>query len=185
MVQIDIEGRIYSRRQLKFIGGRVMGTASEVFQPLRRRLPDERQAITRRFVIDGHKGYVTVGMYDDRTPGEIFITVAKEGSTLSGLLDAFAVSVSMALQHGLPLRSLLGKFCSARYEPSGRTSDPCIPFATSITDYIFRWLGLKFLSLEGMQEVGVVSRCEECGKALTCDGRTYPCLTCVAGVRGN
>lgn len=159
-----------------------MGTATEVLQPVRRRLPDDRQAITRRFAIEGHKGYVTVGMYEDGTPGEIFITMAKEGSTLSGLLDAFAVSVSMELQHGLPLKSLLGKFCSARYEPSGRTSDPCIPFATSITDYIFRWLGLKFLSLEEMQEVGVITPCEGCGKALAYDGRTYPCITCVAGV---
>ncbi len=155
---------------------------TEALQLVRRRLPNDRQAITRCFVVDGHKGYVTVGMYKDGTPGEIFITMAKEGSALSGLLDAFAVSVSMALQHGLPLKSLLGKFCSARYEPSGHTSDSCIPFATSITDYVFRWLGLKFLSLEEMQEVGVVSRCEECGKALAHDGRTYPCISCVAGV---
>lgn len=114
-------------------------------RPARRRLPDERQAITHKFSIAGHEGYITVGLYEDGTPGEIFITMSKEGSTISGLMDAFATSVSMALQYGVPLRVLVEKFSHMRFEPSGFTNNKDIPIAKSICDYIFRWLGKKFL----------------------------------------
>jgi ribonucleoside-diphosphate reductase alpha chain len=112
---------------------------------VRRRLPDERQALTHKFSIAGHEGYITVGLYEDGTPGEIFITMSKEGSTISGLMDGLATSVSMALQYGVPLRVLAEKFTHMRFEPSGFTGNKDIPIAKSILDYIFRWLGKKFL----------------------------------------
>ena len=111
---------------------------------VRRRLPDERRSITHKFSIGGHEGYLTVGMYDDGTPGELFVVMAKEGSVVSGLMDSFATSVSLALQYGVPLRVLVDKFSHTRFEPSGFTGNPDIPIAKSITDYIFRWLSLKF-----------------------------------------
>ncbi|MBX7099156.1 MAG: vitamin B12-dependent ribonucleotide reductase [Myxococcaceae bacterium] len=111
----------------------------------RRRLPDERRAITHKFSIAGHEGYLTVGMYEDNLPGELFITMAKEGSTVSGLMDSFATSISMALQYGVPLQVLVDKFSHMRFEPSGFTGNPDLPIAKSITDYIFRWLALKFM----------------------------------------
>ena len=114
----------------------------------RRRLPDERRSITHKFSIGGHEGYMTVGMYDDGTPGEVFITMAKEGSVVSGLMDSFATSISMALQYGVPLRVLCDKFSHMRFEPSGFTGNPDIPIAKSISDYLFRWLALKFLPSE-------------------------------------
>ncbi len=121
--------------------------------PRRRRLPNERQALTHRFSIAGHKGYVTVGTYEDGSPGEIFITMAKEGSVISGLMDAFATSVSLALQYGVPLQVLVDKLSHTRFEPSGYTGNKEIPFAKSIMDYIFRWLALRFLSTEEAQAV--------------------------------
>lgn len=117
-------------------------------QLARRRLPDERQSITHKFSIAGHEGYITVGMFEDGMPGEVFITMSKEGSTISGLMDSFATSISIALQYGVPLKVLTDKFSHARYEPSGFTNNPEIPIAKSISDYIFRWLGLKFLPKE-------------------------------------
>jgi len=116
--------------------------------PMRRRLPDERQSITHKFSIAGHEGYITVGMFEDGMPGEVFITMSKEGSTISGLMDSFATSISIALQYGVPLKVLVDKFSHARYEPSGFTNNPEIPIAKSISDYIFRWLGVKFLPKE-------------------------------------
>ena len=112
----------------------------------RRHLPEERQAITHKFNIQGHEGYITVGLYDDGTPGEIFLVMAKEGSTLSGIMDAYATSISLALQYGVPLSALVKKFSHMRFEPSGMTQNSQIPFAKSIADYIFRWLATKFLS---------------------------------------
>lgn len=114
-------------------------------RPYRRRLPDERQAITHKFSIGGHEGYITVGMYEDGSPGEIFIVMAKEGSIVSGLMDSFATAISLALQYGVPLKVLINKFTHTRFEPSGFTNNPQIPMAKSILDYIFRWLALKFL----------------------------------------
>ncbi len=115
---------------------------------IRRRLPDERAAVTHKFSIGGHEGYITVGLYPEAVPGEIFITMSKEGSTISGLMDAFATSVSMALQYGVPLRVLVEKFSHMRFEPSGFTGNREIPIAKSILDYIFRWLGKRFLPPE-------------------------------------
>ncbi|BDG07744.1 vitamin B12-dependent ribonucleotide reductase [Anaeromyxobacter paludicola] len=126
----------------------VHGVAERPERLARRRLPDERHAITHKFSIGGHEGYMTVGMYEDGSPGELFVVMAKEGSVVSGLMDSFATSVSMALQYGVPLRVLCDKFSHTRYEPSGFTGNPEIPIAKSITDYIFRWLSLKFLPSE-------------------------------------
>ena len=124
-------------------------------RPARRKLPDERHAITHKFQIAGHEGYITVGMYEDGKPGEIFLVMAKEGSTISGLMDAFATSISMALQYGVPLEALVEKFSHVRFEPSGFTKNSEIPYAKSITDYIFRWLASKFLSVEHQERVGI------------------------------
>src|ERR1700678_72650 len=112
----------------------------------RRKLPNERSSITHKFSIGGHEGYLTVGKYEDGAPGEIFIKMAKEGSTLSGIMDAFALSVSIALQYGVPLRALVDKFVNSRFEPSGYTGNPNIRYAKSVVDYIGRWLGAKFIS---------------------------------------
>ena len=130
-------------------------------RPLRRKLPDERRAITHKFDIAGHEGYITAGMYEDGQPGEIFITMSKEGSTISGLMDSFATAISMALQYGVPLRVLVDKFSHMRFEPSGFTKNPDIPIAKSIMDYIFRWLASKFLDREAQKEVGIIQREEE------------------------
>lgn len=125
--------------------------------PLRRRLPDERQSITHKFSIAGHEGYITVGMFEDGMPGEVFITMSKEGSTISGMMDSFATSISIALQYGVPLKVLVDKFSHARFEPSGFTNNPEIPIAKSISDYIFRWLGLKFLQKDDAPTTGGIT----------------------------
>jgi ribonucleoside-diphosphate reductase alpha chain len=114
-------------------------------RPLRRKLDDERRAITHKFSVGGHEGYLTVGLYEDGLPGEIFITMAKEGSTVSGLMDSFATAISLALQYGVPLKVLCDKFSHTRFEPSGYTPNPEIRYAKSVMDYIFRWLAVKFL----------------------------------------
>jgi ribonucleoside-diphosphate reductase alpha chain len=136
----------------------------ELFDRTRRRkLPNERDSITHKFSIGGHEGYLTVGKYQDGQPGEIFIKMAKEGSTLSGIMDAFALSVSIALQYGVPLRALVDKFVNSRFEPSGYTGNPRIRYAKSVVDYIGRWLGGKFISSDYLDgEVGVG---EETGSA--------------------
>jgi|HigsolmetaAR202D_1030399.scaffolds.fasta_scaffold00549_4 ribonucleoside-diphosphate reductase alpha chain len=123
--------------------------------PRRRRLPDERRSITHKFDIAGHEGYITVGLYEDGQPGELFLTMAKEGSTISGFADAFAQAISYALQYGVPLSDLVDKFSHVRFEPSGMTKNPEVRFAKSIVDYIFRWLATKFLSPEAQLQVGV------------------------------
>ena len=116
------------------------------WKPMRRRLPDERRSITHKFVIGGvHEGYFTVGLYEEGMPGEIFITMAKQGSTISGLMDTIATMTSIMLQYGVPLEVLVNKFSHMRFEPSGFTKNPDIKIAKSIVDYIFRWLGLKFM----------------------------------------
>jgi len=117
--------------------------------PRRKRLPATRESVTHKFDVAGHEGYITVGLYPEtRTPGEVFITMAKEGSTIGGLMDAFATAISLCLQYGVPLEALVKKFTYQRFDPMGMTSNPDIPFAKSIVDYIFRWLGLSFLSEE-------------------------------------
>ncbi|HZF07430.1 MAG TPA: vitamin B12-dependent ribonucleotide reductase [Thermoanaerobaculia bacterium] len=125
---------------------------------VRKKLSDERQAITHKFSINEHEGYLTVGLYENGQPGEIFLVMAKEGSTISGLMDSFATSISIALQYGVPLQTLVDKFSHTRFEPSGFTKNPEIPIAKSITDYIFRWLASKFLSREGKAAAGVILR---------------------------
>jgi len=120
----------------------------------RRKLPAERNSITHKFSVGGHEGYLTVGKYDDGNPGEIFIKMAKEGSTLSGIMDAFALSVSIALQYGVPLRALVDKFVNSRFEPSGYTGNPEIRYAKSVVDYLGRWLGGKFISPDYLDHDG-------------------------------
>ena len=127
-------------------------------RPLRRKLPDERPSITHKFDIAGHEGYIHVGKYDDGQPGEIFIRMSKEGSTISGLMDSFATAISMALQYGVPLQVLVDKFSHTRFEPSGFTKNPDIPMAKSIMDYIFRWLASKFLDGDAHHDAGIIQR---------------------------
>jgi len=130
----------------------------ELFQyAQRRKLPNERQSKTHKFSVGGHEGYITVGMYEDGTPGEIFIKMAKEGSTLSGFMDGFALSVSIGLQYGVPLKALVDKFIHTRFEPSGFTGNPDIPYAKSVLDYIARWLGGKFISRDYMVSNGATN----------------------------
>jgi len=129
--------------------------AKAVAQPVRRKLAEERRAITHKFDIQGHEGYITVGLYDDGMPGELFLVMAKEGSTISGFADAFAQAISYALQYGVPLHVLADKFSHMRFEPSGMTKNPQVRFAKSIVDYVFRWLATKFLSAEAQYRVGV------------------------------
>ncbi|MBZ5555802.1 MAG: vitamin B12-dependent ribonucleotide reductase [Acidobacteriia bacterium] len=132
--------------------------AQLVTRPVRRKLPDERQAITHKFDIAGHEGYITVGLFEDGQPGEIFLVMAKEGSTISGFADAFAQAISYALQYGVPLQALVDKFSHVRFEPSGMTRNPEIRFAKSIVDYIFRWMASKFMSPEAQFHAGVNGR---------------------------
>ena len=127
-------------------------------QPYRHRLPDERASVTHKFNVGGHEGYLTIGMYPDGTPGEIFLRMAKEGSTISGLMDAFATAVSMALQYGVPLRDLVNKFSHLRFEPAGFTTNREIPMAKSLVDYVFRYMATKFLSRDEQDKVGIVNR---------------------------
>ena len=140
-------------------GATVVERVVEVPRP-RRRLADTRHSLTHKFTIEGHEGYITVGLFEDNTPGEIFIKMAKEGSTLSGMMDSFATSVSLLFQYGVPLTHLVEKFGHVRFEPSGWTGNPEIGFAKSIVDYVFRWLGQRFLSLEDKTMLGLVRTSE-------------------------
>src|SRR6059036_2094598 len=126
-----------------------------VYKPLRKKLPDERQAVTHKFTINGSEGYITAGLYADGSPGEIFVKMSKEGSTIAGLMDSFSISISLALQYGVPLKVLVNKFIHTRFEPSGFTNNPEIRIATSVVDYLFRWLGLRFLSKEDQDSIGL------------------------------
>jgi len=174
--------------------------------PARRRLPDERQAVTHKFSIAGHEGYITVGMYEDGYPGEVFITMSKEGSTISGLMDSLATSISLALQYGVPLKVLCDKFSHTRYEPSGFTGNREIPIAKSITDYLFRWMALRFLRdevapapddlsstavapkstsprLEQREKAVFAAQadapsCADCGSIMIRNGVCYKCVNC-------
>jgi ribonucleoside-diphosphate reductase alpha chain len=125
---------------------------------VRRKLPDERRSLTHKFSVGGHDGYITCGMYEDGSPGEIFVRMAKEGSTIAGLMDSFATAISLSLQHGVPLKLLVEKFKTTRFEPSGFTGNPEIPRASSIMDYIFRWLDAKFIApREAAEAAGLVA----------------------------
>ncbi|MEO7142305.1 MAG: vitamin B12-dependent ribonucleotide reductase, partial [Bryobacteraceae bacterium] len=173
-----------------------------VYRPVRRKLPDERKSLTHKFSIGGHEGYITAGLYEDGSPGELFITMAKEGSTISGLMDSFATAISYALQYGVPLKFFVDKFSHVRFEPSGWTGNQQIPYAKSIMDYIFRWLGAKFLGPEyAATEAGDSPKlrptepesqqalpfepavadaptCSECGSLMTRNGSCYKCENC-------
>jgi ribonucleoside-diphosphate reductase alpha chain len=174
-----------------------------VFRPVRRKLEDDRASVTHKFSIAGHEGYVTVGLYPDGTPGEVFIRMAKEGSTIAGIMDSFATSISYCLQYGVPLKFLVAKFGHVRFEPMGWTGNSQIPFAKSIPDYIFRWMGLKFLGPEYAEnEAGAppvlrateenrqealpfqtpvasdAPLCAECGGMMTRNGSCYKCENC-------
>jgi ribonucleoside-diphosphate reductase alpha chain len=182
--------------------GGAAATEKVVYRPVRRKLPDERASITHKFSIGGHEGYITVGLYDDGSPGELFITMAKEGSTISGLMDGFATAISFALQYGVPLKFLVDKFSHVRFEPGGWTGNQQIPYAKSILDYIFRWLGGRFLGPEyAVTEAGETPKlratepdpqqnlpfapvaddaplCSECGSIMTRNGSCYKCANC-------
>jgi ribonucleoside-diphosphate reductase alpha chain len=168
---------------------------------VRRRLLDERHSLTHHFSVGGQEGYVTVGLYEDGLPGELFIRMAKEGSTVSGLMDSFATVVSLALQYGVPLRVLCDKFSHTRFEPSGWSGNPKIGYAKSIMDYLFRWLELRFLkgeqgfelpkpaqpqrevtsAVEGLGqiiELGDSPACQFCGSLMVRNGSCYRCMTC-------
>jgi ribonucleoside-diphosphate reductase alpha chain len=131
---------------------------SRLDQPVRHRMPDTRTSLTHRFEIAGHEGYITVGLYEDRQPGELFITMSKEGSTIGGLMDTVGTLTSIALQYGVPLESLVKKFAYQRFEPSGFTKNPDIRHATSITDYVFRWLACQFI--KGYKEATAPNRAQ-------------------------
>jgi ribonucleoside-diphosphate reductase alpha chain len=127
--------------------------------PKRRRMPRERQSITHKFSIGGHEGYITAGMYEDRTVGEIFLTdIGKEGSTLRGMMNAFATAISLSLQYGVPLETLVRKFSYMRFEPEGMTSNPEIPFSKSLPDYIMRWLASRFLDVDVQEDLGILTK---------------------------
>ncbi|MCC6585495.1 MAG: vitamin B12-dependent ribonucleotide reductase [Bryobacterales bacterium] len=177
-------------------------TEKIVYRPLRRKMPDERQSITHKFSIAGHEGYFTVGLFEDGTPGELFITMAKEGSTISGLMDSFATAISYGLQYGVPLKFYVDKFSHVRFEPSGWTGNKQIPYAKSIMDYIFRYLGSKFLGPEyAITEAGETTTlrptepepqqklqfapvvadapiCAECGSMMVVNGSCFKCENC-------
>lgn len=180
---------------------------AEVHFPLRKKLPEERKAITHKFDVGGHEGYITVGMYKDGKPGEIFLTIAKEGSTISGVMDSFATAISIGLQYGVPLNTFIDKFAHVRFEPAGMTRNPQVPIAKSIVDYIFRWLASRFLSEEEQQRYGVLPArsdkqltlfssesgeekafeeqsdappCPECGAIMVRSGACYKCNNCGA-----
>ncbi len=170
---------------------------------VRRRLPDERHSLTHHFSVGGQEGYVTVGLYGDGLPGELFIRMAKEGSTVSGLMDSFATAVSLALQYGVPLGVLCNKFSHTRFEPSGWSGNPKIGYAKSLTDYLFRWLELRFLkgeqgilfelprlsvaqhqadsvvkALAQVVGLGDAPACVFCGSLMVRNGSCYRCMEC-------
>ena len=170
----------------------------------RHRLPDERPAITHHFAVGGHEGYLTVGLYPNGQPGEIFIRMAKEGSTIAGLMECFGAVVSVSLQHGVPMRVLCDKLSHTRFEPSGWTGNERIGYAKSIMDYIFRWLELRFLSGAQLSlfapsgnpgtvsedraravqftfqeiETGDAPACRSCGALMSPNGSCYVCRNC-------
>ena len=173
-----------------------------VYRPVRTKLEDVRNSVTHKFSIGGHEGYIIVGLYENGMPGELFIAMAKEGSTISGLMDSFATAVSYGLQYGVPLKFFVDKFSHVRFEPSGWTGNPTVPYAKSIMDYIFRWLGARFLGPEyAVGEAGDALKlrptetepqqslpfgpviedaplCTECGGLMTRNGSCYKCENC-------
>ncbi len=140
----------------------------------RRKLPDERKSITHKFSVGGHEGYIIVGMYQEGVPGEIFIKMAKEGSTLSGFMDGLALSISIGFQYGVPLKALVDKLMNTRFEPSGFTENPSIRYSSSVLDYIARWLGGKFLSSEYLKPRAASSDDDMIRPAISSQGVNAP-----------
>src|SRR5205807_6221933 len=136
-------------------GPTILGVASP--HPQRRRLPDDRVEVGRKFRVGDYEGYIHVGLFDDGTPGDIFVGIAKEGTALAGLMHSFMIAVSIGLQYGVPLEVWVSKFSHMRFEPSGLTNDADIRTAKSIVDYIFRWMGKKFLTSDQQEELGIMS----------------------------
>ncbi len=134
-----------------------VGATGVVPHPQRRRLPDDRTEVGRKFKVGDYEGYIHVGLFEDGTPGDIFVDIAKEGTTLAGLMNSFMISVSLGLQYGVPLDVYVSKFSHMRFEPSGLTNDADIRVAKSIVDYIFRWMGKKFLSADQQEEAGILT----------------------------
>lgn len=183
-----------------------MGTMAEVSviesarKPLRQRMPDERKGLVHHFSVGGHEGYVVVGLYEDGRPGEMFIRMAKAGSSINGLMDSFGIAVSLALQYGVPLKVLCDKFSHTRFEPSGWSGVKEIGYAKSLMDYLFRWLALKFLPPIPPPVTGVAAEvvaaapahpcfeagvegddapaCQECGGIMSRNGSCYRCGNC-------
>jgi ribonucleoside-diphosphate reductase alpha chain len=180
----------------------VASSAEAGREPLRRRLPDERKAVVHHFSVGGHEGYLIVGLYENGQPGEIFIRMAKAGSTIAGLMDSFGIAVSLALQFGVALKTLCQKFSYTRFEPSGWTGIEEIGYASSLADYIFRWLRLKFLQPDSPPVTGAADgehavpapvllsgdglehteedapACKECGSIMSRNGSCYKCGNC-------
>jgi ribonucleoside-diphosphate reductase alpha chain len=151
--EVDLQAEID-----KAVAQAVAETKAEV-GPKRRRMPRERQSITHKFSIGGHEGYITAGMYEDGSVGEIFLTdIGKEGSTLRGMMNAFATAISLSLQYGVPLETLVRKFSYMRFEPEGMTTNPEIPFSKSMPDYIMRWLASRFLDADLQEELGILTK---------------------------
>ena len=147
-------------------------------------MPRERQSITHKFSIGGHEGYITAGMYEDGTVGEIFLTdIGKEGSTLRGMMNSFATAISIALQYGVPLETLVQKFSYMRFEPEGITTNPEIPFAKSMPDYIMRWLASRFLDTDAQEELGILTPAVRARKAAqeAASRCTHPTPRCPRG----
>jgi len=182
---------------------RELSIKSSTKSAARRRLPAERRSLTHHFCVGGQEGYITVGLYEDGTPGEMFIRMSKQGSTVSGLMDCLATAVSLALQHGVPLQVLCDKFSHTRFEPSGWSGNPKIGYAKSLMDYLFRWLELRFLkgeegslfeyqpanqspraptslvqSLGQMVGLADAPACVSCGSLMVRTGSCYRCLEC-------
>jgi ribonucleoside-diphosphate reductase alpha chain len=177
-------------------------------RPVRRRLPQDCHSLRHKFAIAGHEGYIHVGLYEDGVPGELFIKIAKEGSTIAGLMDTIGILTSMALQYGVPLDVLVNKFSHVRFEPSGFTKNPEIPMAKSLIDYVFRFLGSRFLRPDQQAAVGITlpeqslppapsgaggsatvealgfspqsdaPSCPDCGAIMVRNGACYKCLNC-------
>lgn len=152
--------------------------STEGSTPARKGLPDDRKALTHKFSIAGHEGYITVAMYEDGRPGEIFLVLAREGTIISGLMDAFARAISLLLQYGVPLEVIVKEWEHVRFEPSGFTKNPQIPYAKSIVDYIVRWLALRYLPKpeEGSAHEG--PPCPECGTRMEARENIFVCPNC-------
>jgi ribonucleoside-diphosphate reductase alpha chain len=131
--------------------------AAVLAAPRRHRLPDDRVEVGRKFRVGDYEGYIHVGLFEDGTPGDIFVDIAKEGTTLAGLMNSFMIAVSLGLQYGVPLEVYVSKFAHMRFEPSGQTNDADIRVAKSIVDYVFRWMGKRFLDVDQQEEIGILS----------------------------